>query len=61
MDTYVQCLGNMGTPDDYKKLAAYYENANEFAKAGALFEKCHQVCLSLCASHCVSLTVILSL
>ena len=47
MDTYVQCLGNRGTPDDYRKLAAHYEGVGQFATAGGLHEKCHQYAAAL--------------
>jgi len=42
MDTYVRICGDSGTPDEYMKLAKYYENKGSFAKAGELYEKCDQ-------------------
>ncbi|KAK3240077.1 hypothetical protein CYMTET_50059, partial [Cymbomonas tetramitiformis] len=42
MDTYVRILGTAGTPEEYQKLAKYYESKGIFAKAGELYEKCEQ-------------------
>eukprot|EP01049_Picozoa_sp_SAG25_P012067 SAG25_NODE_1565_length_2761_cov_1.397821_2_plen_581_part_00 len=40
MDTYANSLGDDGTPDEYAKIARFFESTGELAKAGQFYRKC---------------------
>lgn len=40
MNRFVDMLGDAGTPEQYQRLATYYESKGEFARAGDLHARC---------------------
>jgi len=42
MPRFVEILGDAGTPEEYERLAAYFESKGDFSKAGDLHARCAQ-------------------
>ena len=40
MDVFVSCLGDTGTPEEYRRLAKFFEKENDFARAGDMYGAC---------------------